>query len=543
MTLSPVLESNRLALQSQLDSAKSLAERNKLGQFATPTPLATEMLEYARALLPSASRVRFLDPAFGTGSFYSALLKCFPARRIAAAVGYEVDPHYAQAALDFWRNQALDLHPLDFTRATAPTTNADKFNLLICNPPYVRHHHLTQADKPRLQTAVQRVTGLRLNGLTGLYGYFLCLAHAWLADDALAGWLIPSEFMDVNYGRVLKSYLLERVTLLRIHRFDPNDVQFADALVSSAVVWFKNAPPPADHVVKFTYGGTLAQPGVMKDLPGTVLRGTAKWTKYPRASIEPQPDRWSVKLADLFKIQRGIATGANDFFILSLDQIAAHRLPPECFIPILPSPRFLDVDEIAAGDHGEPLIERLRYLLNCNLSEEALKRRYPRLWVYLQTGVDAGIDQHYLCRHRTPWYAQEARAPAPFLCTYMGRQDTGRGRPFRFILNHSQATAPNVYLLLYPNPDLALHLKDHPRRTKAVWHALNDIQLEALIGEGRVYGGGLHKLEPNELANAPADKVLAALPEFATQPFGQLRLLEKKAPYQARPASKAKRCA
>src|SRR3989337_235093 len=103
MALSPVLESNRLVLQSQLDSAKTPAERNRLGQFATPTQLATEILEYARFVLPPHSQIRFLDPAFGTGSFYSALLKCFPKRSIAKAAGYEIDPHFAQAAAEFWR--------------------------------------------------------------------------------------------------------------------------------------------------------------------------------------------------------------------------------------------------------------------------------------------------------------------------------------------------------------------------------------------------------------------------------------------------------
>ena len=472
MAFYPVQESKRLTLQSQLDSTKTLAERNKLGQFPTPTLLATEMLEYARSLLPPTARVRFLDPAFGTGSFYSALLKCFVTRRIAAAVGYEIDPHYAQATIDLWRDHALDLRLMDFTHATAPASNADKFNLLICNPPYVRHHHLTPAAKAHLLQTVQRATGLKLNGLTGLYGYFLCLSHAWLAEGGLAGWLIPSEFMDVNYGQPLKTYLLDQVTLLRVHRFDPTDVQFQDALVSSAVVWFKKTPPPVDHVVEFTYGGTLAQPAITKNIPTAVLRESPKWTKYPRASNRPRSKQSGLKLVDLFKIQRGIATGANDFFILSPDQIAEHQLPPECLIPILPSPRFLTADEIEADAQGRPLIDRSRYLLNCSLPEDVIKSRYPTLWTYLQTGVAAGIDQHYLCQHRTPWYSQEVRVPAMFLCTYMGRQDTGSGRPFRFILNHSQATAPNVYLLLYPKPNLALYLDQQPRRIKAVWQAL-----------------------------------------------------------------------
>ena len=67
----------------------------------------------------------------------------------------------------------------------------------------------------------------------------------------LAVWLIPSEFMDVNYGSALRRYLTERVTLLHIHRFCPTDVQFTDALVSSAIVVFRKAPPPPGHMPGF----------------------------------------------------------------------------------------------------------------------------------------------------------------------------------------------------------------------------------------------------------------------------------------------------
>ena len=42
---------------------------------------------------------------------------------------------------------------------------------------------------------------MKLSGLAGLYAYFIGLTHPWMEPGALAGWLIPSEFMDVNYGK------------------------------------------------------------------------------------------------------------------------------------------------------------------------------------------------------------------------------------------------------------------------------------------------------------------------------------------------------
>src|SRR6266545_5304237 len=87
-------EKERLALQTELDNQKTQEERNRLGQFATPTPLARDILDYGVSLLPENTPIRFLDPAIGTGSFYSALLTTVPTGRIEAAQGIEIDEHY-----------------------------------------------------------------------------------------------------------------------------------------------------------------------------------------------------------------------------------------------------------------------------------------------------------------------------------------------------------------------------------------------------------------------------------------------------------------
>lgn len=500
------VEEERLRIQAALDAEKTQAERNRLGQFATPTALAEDILRYAARLHASEERVRFLDPAFGTGSFYSALLRVFPKKQIQEAQGFEIDPHYCGPAEDLWKHSGLLLKRADFTHESP----IPRFNLVICNPPYVRHHHLENGNKLRLHERTLATSGMKLSGLAGLYCHFLGLSHGWMAKNGIAGWLIPSEFMDVNYGRAMKKYLLENVTLLHVHRFDPNDVQFADALVSSAIVWFRNSPPPRDHQVLFTLGGTLNRPAKTLSVTVDALSREAKWTRFPEAPVRTASGNPTI--ADFFRIKRGIATGDNGYFILDEETITERNLPLEAFRPVLPSPRYLIEDEVTSDVQGIPALDQRLFLLDTTLDEEQIKKRYPALSKYLEEGKARGLHERYLCSHRSPWYAQENRPAPPIVCTYLGRGDTKRRRPFRFILNQSRATIANVYLAMYPVGALADRLKSQPTLIRQVWHALNALTPEQLLGEGRVYGGGLHKLEPKELANVDASSIAALIP-------------------------------
>ncbi len=506
-------EKSRLELQERLDAAKRQVERNSLGQFATLLSMAYEIVSYAVSLLPPNSKIRFLEPGFGTGPFYSALLQQVPGSRIEAAVGYEIDPYYGDPAKGLWKGAGLRLYLTDFTSEEPPKTEEAKYNLVVCNPPYVRHHHLSQTQKQELQTAVTRYLNRKMDGLGGLYTYFLVLSQAWMTRHGVGAWLIPSEFMDVNYGRRIREFLMEKVGLHRIHRFDPNEVQFGDALVSSAVVFFRNSTPLPGHEVEFTFGGTIGMPTVAGSIALADLGHISRWTALPQGISRLSKSPPTATLANLFSIKRGLATGCNSFFILRPELTAEFHLPKRFLKPILPSPREIDTDEIQADEGGEPQIPNRRYLLSCDLPENEVRAKYPALWKYLEGGVGEGIQQRYLCRHREPWYSQEDRPPAPFLCTYMGRQTLKSESPFRFILNHSKATAANVYLMLYPKPALAVVLSRDPELYRAVWKALSSITAELLVGEGRIYGGGLHKLEPRELANVPADAVLRIFSE------------------------------
>jgi hypothetical protein len=510
------VESLRQSAQTAIDATKSAAERNRLGQFATPNDLAIEMAKFVDPYLGGRKGdIRFADPSIGSGSFFSAALAVYGAKRITSAVGVELDPAFAGAARDLWGGAGLDVVAGDFTRVVADATPL-RPNPILANPPYVRHHHIGRDEKSRLKNLVRTMSGVEVNGLSGLYIYFFLLATAWLEEDGWAAWLIPSEFMDVNYGAALKQFLTQRLTLIRAHRFDPAEVQFDDALVSSAVVVFKKTAPPPGHRAEFSFGGTLSNPRAIDRLPLDQLRASRKWSIYP---AHPKNDRCTTSaghgqtLSDFFRIQRGIATGGNKFFILDRRDATRLDLPQECLRPILPSPRFLKNTVVDSGADGYPLLEQQLCVIDCDLPEHIMEERYPSLSAYLQTADALGLRSGYLVGKRTPWYRQEQREPCPFLCTYMGR-GSNQERPFRFIYNRSQAIATNLYLLLYPQQALAGMLREYPARESEVHELLRLVTGNELRGEGRVYGGGLNKIEPRELGRISAATFVDRWPEL-----------------------------
>ena len=67
-------ERARVAVQVHLDKKRTQLERNRLGQFATPVELANAIAHFGTALLADSQQISFLDPAIGTGAFFSALV-------------------------------------------------------------------------------------------------------------------------------------------------------------------------------------------------------------------------------------------------------------------------------------------------------------------------------------------------------------------------------------------------------------------------------------------------------------------------------------
>jgi hypothetical protein len=495
------LEEKRINLQNEIDSQQTKIERNKQGQFATPFKLAVNIIETTLkySILP-ANEIRFLEPAVGLGAFYSALLKVNEGVIPSYALGIEKNRRIARSSSKLWKNQGIKILNKDFTKCISPTEEKDKFNILITNPPYVRHHHLSKKEKERLKQLVNERLNLNNDGLMGLYGYFLLISHKWLQKDAISSWLIPREFMDVKYGKIIKKYLTEKVNLLQIHCFDINDVQFDSAEVTSAVIIYKNTIPNDDNNIKFTYGSDICNPNITINISLSKVKRLEKWsTIFLENTLTHANTFEGTRLGDIFKVKRGIATGANDFFIINKKIIEKHEIPEKFLIPTLPAPRFLTSRTIEKNLIEDSPTNQL-YILNINLDKKELKKQYPKTYEYILIGEKEKINRLYLTKSRKIWYKMEERKSAPIICSYSGRKSK-KGESIKFFRNKSKAIVINSYYNLYPKPIIFEKIKDTEEFFDLIFNELIKINQPEILKHGRSYGGGLNKIEPKELEN------------------------------------------
>jgi len=473
------VEVRRQQMQAEYDQSHDQRERNIKGQFATPHELAVQIFEDALGRVESASN--FLEPSCGTGAFVSAALDCCPNISVTAI---EKDPAVYGIAQSLWERDVICLKNADFFDL-APSL--ERFDLLVTNPPYSRHHHLSQDEKTKYGLVAEELSGHHLSQLAGLHAYFILAGTELLKPGGIASWLIPSELFSVNYGRTIRDYVTSDVSVERIHFFDNADLQFSDALVSSCVLVVRKHRADSSARVLVT-SGDFKRPSHSAEV---TIRDLAKMNRWQHFFTRDSNADVSARIGDYFSVKRGLSTGAESFYSKERSEWHGLGIGDEWLIPVLPAPRYMRESVVEADPSGWP-IEFGRALLNIpqDREEESLPQA---LRDYLRSCPEK-VRNSYTARHRKRWYSIERRDPAPVVCTYMSRSNE---QPFRFVRNKSNAVVTTAYLCLYPNSALTEAELD------GLCDSLNAIPPTTLINSGREYGGGLRKLEPKELLAVP----------------------------------------
>lgn len=491
-------------------------KRRHLGQFWTSELVAEWMVAWLLAARPA----KLVDVGCGSGSFLLKAHELSHKRGLSTRLqGLDISPLMLNIALAnllstgrAGKTGLPELQASDFLVSGLPPG----IEAVVCNPPYTRHHSIPSDVKDRLQAWLRNDHGMHVSRLATLASYFLLRIVADMEDGARAAVIVPMEAIDALYGLAAKRLMLRCTALNAIIHFSPEMSAFQKVDVGACILMFTKGFQSRNPVrlLRLTSLPTTAellsciQCEADKELPfgylavqeQEALSDTLKWLAVSKPYHRPHTcgrSGLAVRLGSIASVVRGIATGANDFFLLPT--AAVQRLSLQQHVV-----RTLHRNREAQGialDEGlwQSLAEAGKRVWLLYLDGRSRIEDFPALRSYIGYGESKGYHLRSLVQTRKKWYLMEQREVPPIIFTLLTR-----GNP-RFILNTAGVRPTNMFLLIYPARDLA-----EAGLTQVLWALLNsDFCISGLHAVSRTYGGNTLKVEPRELDNLPVINPLA----------------------------------
>ena len=463
------------------------AERRESGAIYTPQPMVDSMVAWL-SQEPGVGRV--VDPGAGSGRFALAAGRAFSG---ASLVAVESDP----LALLLLRANLTAAGLAERTEVVAGDYRCLRLSeaverggptAFIGNPPYVRHHLIERSWKEWLRAEAARLD-LPASGLAGLHVYFLLQTALLAAPGDVGTFVTSAEWLDVNYGKLVRALLVRHLDVESIHVVDPSVQPFGDVATTAAIMCFRVGR--ARSVVGFRKVPTAGDLGALEGgrrVSRRQLQAASRWTSLLSAP-KRLPDG-HVELGELCRVHRGTVTGANATWITGQDDV---RLPATVLFPAVTRAREL----FDAGDCLESL-DGLRCVIDLPEDLDELDPSERRVVErFMRVARADRVHEGYIARHRRCWWSVGLRSPAPIIATYMAR------RPPAFVRNPLGAHHINVAHGLYPREPMTAEILDR---------LVDALSASVTTAGGRVYAGGLTKFEPGEMARlaVPSVDLLAA---------------------------------
>lgn len=465
-------------------SLRSPEERRPKGATYTPQAIVRAMLDWA---MTEGIPTRVVDAGAGSARFLLEAGRRFPQAQL---IGVELDPLAALLAranlaavgfADRAEVRVSDYRALQLGHTLGRT-------LFVGNPPYVRHH-LVEPQWKEWLTRESAARGLNASQLAGLHVHFF-LATAKLARlGDFAVFITAAEWLDVNYGRLVRDLFLGELGGQSILVIEPTARAFSDAAATAAITTFKIGSSPRSICLRRAHSiedvGTV---GAGESLRRDRFAAEQRWSHLSRSPRDLP--KGFVELGELCRVHRGQVTGANRVWIAGEH---SERLPAFLFHSAVTR-----AQEIIRANGILADATQLRTVIDIPADLDSLTDEQRRaVEGFLGWARRQGADKGYIARHRRAWWSVGLRQPPAILATYMAR------RPPAFALNRAAARYINIAHGIYPRESWA---------SEVVVTLAEYLVRSSFRKVGRVYSGGLIKLEPREMEriSVPHPDLLAA---------------------------------
>jgi len=453
------------------------------GVVYTPLPVARAVVAQAMAHISSSNLITVLEPSCGDGAFLRALASESNIQKFALDKDREAIAHCETMFTD------TSLHNGNFFDSL-PSNWPMKYDLILGNPPYVRWHRCERKTREDLKNLCDD-HNYKSSQLKNVWAGFVIRAIEKLSSRGVLAFVIPYEFLNVAYGKHLKSWMETKFATIDIYVPDEKAFKSIDQ-DAVTIIAAKGAGPCCTKIhrvsalSKIRSKASCIVSNDKNDQSALMMKGFLLEPKVLELIGKLQSKCQNV--SELCDNAAGTVTAANDFFILSKDAVAKHQLK-RWAKPIVKKSGFLgrSVNFDKSDFSNIELSGKSCYLLDfAQLNPAKLPKAVER---YIELGKEQGLHLRYKCRHRSHWYQ------VPFVEAKDGLFFKRSHIVPRLCVNNCDVLAT----------DSAYHIRmkqnfDIQSLCASFYNSLTLLFAEI---EGRFYGGGVLELTPNEFRRLP----------------------------------------
>jgi hypothetical protein len=414
----PLTQTGDLALEEKTSRQQIERLRALQAEFFQPTgarsarELRDEIFQTERAIVAEALKEREQRNqerfAYMTKSLGNTLPSPASRAELEALTRDIAVTRQAQADLKAGKTLPFFLYRLHFAEVFEEKNG---FDIVIANPPYVRHERVPQETLRALKAAYPAVQ----HGMADLYVYFYARALQLLHDRGTLAFISSNKFFRAGYGKGLRDLLTNQTRAQVV--LDFGDAPVFDAAAYPCIVLVaKGKPVPAA-----TYRGLTADNHIDLEKLNTIFESTAQ--TLPQAQGVQPPASTSAASALVQKLMQmgtplgkyangkiyyGIKTGLNEAFVIdrtTRDQLIAED--PHSAVVLKPFLRGRDIARYTIRQAGIWLI------------------RIEHGWTRRAMGVNGKIAESQAWAFFAGRYPAVARYMAPFAERARKRDDQG----------------------------------------------------------------------------------------------------------------------